>query len=109
MKDLYITKKNKNIYKKLKKNFKLTDSDIKYFSSNLIKNNFGGSTDASKFAVSSVKIKKYRTNLKTIEFFNIFYNKLPRVLRFHDRVSAGHSRELRYPFLDHNLVEYALA
>ena len=35
-------KKNKNIYKKLKKNFKLTDSDIKYFSSNLIKNNFMG-------------------------------------------------------------------
>jgi asparagine synthase (glutamine-hydrolysing) len=109
MKDLLSNNKDKVILNKLKKNFKLDDKTILKTTKILIKNNFGGSTDISKVVGSPIKIKKYKTNLKTIEFFNIFYNKLPRVLRFHDRISAGHSRELRFPFLDHNLVEYALA
>ena len=54
------------------------------------------------------KIKK-KTYLRTIEYFNLFTNKLPRVLRFHDRISAGYSRELRFPFLDHNVIEIALS
>ena len=109
MKDLLNKKKDNTILNKLKNNFQLDNKDILRTADILIKNNFGGSTDVSKVVNSSIKIKKYKTNLKTIEFFNIFYNKLPRVLRFHDRISAGHSRELRFPFLDHNLVEYALA
>jgi asparagine synthase (glutamine-hydrolysing) len=34
--------------------------------------------------------------------------KLPRALRFNERVSMRASRELREPFLDHRLVELAL-
>lgn len=40
---------------------------------------------------------------------DVLYTKLPRALRFNDRVSMMHSCELREPFLDHRLVELALA
>lgn len=39
----------------------------------------------------------------------ILHTKLPRALRFNDRVSMMHSCELREPFLDHRLVELALS
>lgn len=43
------------------------------------------------------------------QYRDLFYTKIPRALRFNDRVSMAHGTELREPFLDHRLVEFAFA
>jgi len=47
--------------------------------------------------------------IQNLQFRDLFYTKIPRVLRFNDRISMQYSRELREPFLDHRLVEIAFA
>ena len=42
-------------------------------------------------------------------YFGLQYGKIPRALRFKDRVSMAFSREMRVPFLDHELVELAFS
>lgn len=43
------------------------------------------------------------------QYRDLFYTKIPRALRFNDRVSMAASTELREPFLDYRLVEFAVA
>src|SRR5439155_5920088 len=38
-----------------------------------------------------------------------FYTSMPALLRYADRNSMAHSREVRLPFLDHRVAEYALS
>jgi len=47
--------------------------------------------------------------LKNLQYRDLFYTKIPRALRFNDRISMMHSTELREPFLDFRLVEMAFA
>lgn len=47
--------------------------------------------------------------VKSLAANDLLYNKIPRGLRFNDRVSMFHSCELRVPFLDHRLVEFAFS
>ena len=109
MRDMIKNSSERKIFSELKKKLKISKNEVVNLSNKLIKNNFGGSTDGSKIVFSNQKAKLDKSFLRTIEYFNLERNKLPRALRFHDRVSAGYSRELRFPYLDHNVVEMALS
>lgn len=51
----------------------------------------------------------FDNHLQNIQFRDLFYTKIPRALRFNDRISMMHGTELREPFLDYRLVEMAFA
>jgi len=107
--DLFIDNINNELQNKILSYLKISKKTGITLSKKLIKNNFGGATDLTSFQNSNFKIKKEKSWLKTIEYFNILNNKIPRTLKFHDRVSAANSRELRFPYLDHNFVINSLA
>jgi asparagine synthase (glutamine-hydrolysing) len=50
--------------------------------------------------------KKNFSYLKKIIYRDLFFCKLPRILRSCDRASMYSSKELRVPLLDHNIVEF---
>lgn len=49
----------------------------------------------------------FDNRVQNLQYRDLFYTKIPRALRFNDRNSMAHSTELREPFLDFRLVEYA--
>lgn len=51
----------------------------------------------------------FDNKLQNKQFRDLFYTKIPRALRFNDRISMMHSVELREPFLDYRLVEMGFA
>ncbi|MGV3697951.1 asparagine synthase (glutamine-hydrolyzing) [Flavobacterium sp.] len=57
----------------------------------------------------SVYDKPFKDNLLNLQYRDLFYTKIPRALRFNDRVSMMHGTELREPFLDYELVEHVFS
>jgi asparagine synthase (glutamine-hydrolysing) len=53
--------------------------------------------------------KLFEDDLLDKQYRDIFYTKIPRALRFNDRISMAFSTELREPFLDYRLVEFAFS
>ena len=53
--------------------------------------------------------KKFKSNLLSAQYTDIFHHNLPRVLRYADRGSMAVGRETRVPFLDHRLVEFSFS
>ena len=53
--------------------------------------------------------KPFETTLQNLQYRDLFYTKIPRALRFNDRISMAYSTELRTPFLDFRLVEFAFS
>ncbi|WP_029035369.1 asparagine synthase (glutamine-hydrolyzing) [Salinimicrobium terrae] len=51
----------------------------------------------------------FDNELQNLQFRDLFYTKIPRALRFNDRISMTYSTELREPLLDYRLVEFAFA
>lgn len=60
-------------------------------------------------AEKEVYERPFDTDLQNLQYRDLFYTKIPRALRFNDRISMMHSTELREPFLDYRLVELAFA
>ncbi|GGG99529.1 asparagine synthetase B [Polaribacter pacificus] len=53
--------------------------------------------------------KPFEDDLLNLQFRDLFYTKIPRALRFNDRISMTYGTELREPFLDYRLVELAFS
>jgi asparagine synthase (glutamine-hydrolysing) len=52
--------------------------------------------------------RPFPDQLRNLQYRDACYTKIPRALRFNDRISMRASTELREPFLDHRLFELAL-
>ncbi|MCC6591557.1 MAG: asparagine synthase (glutamine-hydrolyzing) [Bryobacterales bacterium] len=52
--------------------------------------------------------KPFADPIRNRQYLDSCFNKIPRALRFNDRISMRSSTELRQPFLDHRLFELAM-
>jgi asparagine synthase (glutamine-hydrolysing) len=53
--------------------------------------------------------KPFADSILNKQYRDLLYTKIPRALRFNDRISMAFSTELREPFLDYRLVEFAFS
>ena len=67
------------------------------------------SVEFQEYAEKPVYPAPFENNLQNLQYRDLFYTKIPRALRFNDRISMMASTELREPFLDHRLVEFAFS
>ncbi|WP_152287201.1 asparagine synthase (glutamine-hydrolyzing) [Flavicella marina] len=92
--DYYLSRSNDNI---------IQATTISPFKSNVL------SEEVLQMANKPMYPKPFKDELLNKQYRDLFYTKIPRALRFNDRVSMAASTELREPFLDYRLVEFAFA
>lgn len=63
----------------------------------------------SKKHTKTIYEKPFEDDLLNLQYRDLFQTKIPRVLRFNDRISMLYGTELREPFLDYELVEYVFS
>ena len=73
------------------------------FRPNVLQNEFAAQAEKPAYP------QPFDNRLQNLQYRDLFYTKIPRALRFNDRISMTHSTELREPFLDYRLVEFAFA
>jgi asparagine synthase (glutamine-hydrolysing) len=73
------------------------------FKMNMLSNSF------SEKAVKPNYPKPFVDEILNKQYRDLFYTKIPRALRFNDRISMLFSTELREPFLDYRMVEFAFS
>ena len=61
---------------------------------------------AAAFSAGDLLYKPLVTNLNDLLYFDTTMGKLPELLRYADRNSMAHGREVRLPFLQHTLVQW---
>lgn len=57
----------------------------------------------------SVNFFQGEERVKNLAIKDLLYTKIPRALRFNDRMSMSQGIELRVPFLDHKIIEFGLS
>jgi asparagine synthase (glutamine-hydrolysing) len=67
------------------------------------------SADFLSKAKKPIYPKPFEDQILNKQYRDLFYTKIPRALRFNDRISMAFSTELREPFLDFRLVEFAFS
>lgn len=66
-------------------------------------------SELQELAVKTQYPKYFSNPLLNLQYRDLFCTKIPRALRFNDRVSMAYSTELREPFLDYRLVEFGFS
>ncbi len=100
--------------------FKLSDQNfekllLSWRESAAVKASDGTSLDAHQYLTESfmrdskhspiIFPQKYRSRTKNSMYIDLFYKKIPKLLRFQDKCSMCWGVEVRVPFLDHILAE----
>ena len=65
--------------------------------------------DFSQLAKKPAYPTPFDNVMQNLQYRDLFYTKIPRALRFNDRISMAYSTELREPFLDYRMVEFAFS
>ena len=67
------------------------------------------SDEFKELAIVEKYASPFDNRVMNLQYRDLFYTKIPRALRFNDRISMMYSTEVREPFLDHRLVELAFS